>query len=57
MTLGFILGQGGNPPRPAEADLRWQAAGGWQDPVRLQHPEGVHPPPGKQIFLCSLSFS
>merc|ERR1719341_943076 len=36
----------GNPPRPAEVDLRRQAAGGWQDSVRLQHPEGVHPPLG-----------
>merc|ERR1712018_744101 len=37
-------GQGGHPPGPAEVDLRWQAAGGRKDPVRLQHPEGVHPP-------------
>merc|ERR1711992_72163 len=37
-------GQGGNPPRPAEADLRRQAAGGWKDSFRLQHPEGEHPP-------------
>merc|ERR1712127_1061389 len=36
-------GQGGNPPGPAEADLRWKAARGRQDPERLQHPEGVHP--------------
>merc|ERR1719412_1842337 len=40
--------QGGNPPRSAEVDLRWQAAGGWKDFVGLQHPEGVHPPPGAQ---------
>jgi hypothetical protein len=26
--------------------LRRQAAGGWPHPGRLQHPEGVHPPPG-----------
>merc|ERR1712107_673141 len=32
-------GQGGHPPRPAEVDLRWQAARGRQDPLRLQHPE------------------
>merc|ERR1712107_127362 len=38
-------GQGGHPPGPAEVDLRWQAAGGRKDPLRLQHPEGVHPPP------------
>merc|ERR1712204_153614 len=30
------------------ADLRRQAAGGRQDPLRLQHPEGVHPPPRPQ---------
>merc|ERR1711936_1093518 len=35
-------GQGGNPPRPAEVDLRWKAARGWKDSLRLQHPEGVH---------------
>merc|ERR1712010_317109 len=39
-------GQGGHPPRPAEADLRRQAARGRQDPLRLQHPEGVHLAPG-----------
>merc|ERR1711997_1160805 len=39
-------GQGGHSPRSAEAHLRWQAAGGWQDPLRLQHPEGVHSSPG-----------
>merc|ERR1712047_104744 len=33
------------PPGPAEVDLRWQAARGRKDPLRLQHPEGVHPPP------------
>merc|ERR1719402_105102 len=38
-------GQGGHPPGPAEADLRWQAARGWQDSVRLQHPEGEHSSP------------
>ena len=38
----------GIPPRPAEADLCRQAAGGRQDPFRLQHPERVHPPPGAQ---------
>merc|ERR1712149_58895 len=37
-------GQGGHPPGPAEVDLRWQAAGGRKNPLRLQHPEGVHPP-------------
>merc|ERR1712108_62719 len=36
-------GQGGHPPGPAEADLRWQAARRRKDPLRLQHPEGVHP--------------
>merc|ERR1712080_474687 len=29
--------------RPAEIDLCWKAVGGWQDLVRLQHSEGVHP--------------
>merc|ERR1712004_830880 len=38
-------GQGGHPPGPAEVDLCWKAARGRQDPLRLQHPEGVHPPP------------
>merc|ERR1712107_860205 len=42
---GQDSGQGWRPPRPAEVDLRWQAARGRQDPLRLQHPEGVHPPP------------
>merc|ERR1711963_223681 len=37
-------GQGGHPPRPAEADLCWKAAGRWKNSFRLQHPEGVHPP-------------
>merc|ERR1712038_1042677 len=41
-------GQGRHPPRPAEADLCWKAAGGRQDPLRLQHPEGVHPSLGSQ---------
>merc|ERR1712244_139870 len=36
-------GQGGNSPGSAEAHLRRQAARGWQDPLRLQHPEGVDP--------------
>ena len=46
--LHFDLGQGGDPPRPAEVDLRWKAARGWKDTVRLQHPEGVYPPLGPQ---------
>merc|ERR1712203_1138873 len=37
-------GQGGHPPGPAEVDLCWQAARRRKDPLRLQHPEGVHPP-------------
>merc|ERR1711936_64589 len=36
--------QGGNPPRSAEIDLRWQAARGRKNSLRLQHPEGEHPP-------------
>merc|ERR1712154_573348 len=40
--------QGGNPPRSAEVDLRWQAAGGRKNSLRLQHPEGEHPPPCAQ---------
>merc|ERR1711997_178129 len=27
-----------------EIDLRWQAVGGRKNPLRLQHPEGEHPP-------------
>merc|ERR1711988_1372253 len=41
-------GQGRHSPRSAEVDLRWQAAGGWQDSLRLQHPEGVYPSPRSQ---------
>ena len=40
----LFLGQGGHPPGPAEVDLCWQAARRRKDPLRLQHPEGVHPP-------------
>ena len=40
--------QRGYPAWPAASDLRRQAAGGRPHPVRLQHPEGVHPPPGAQ---------
>merc|ERR1711871_452008 len=39
-------GQGGHPAGPAAADFRGQAAGGRLHPGRLQHPEGVHAPPG-----------
>uniref|UniRef100_A0A452ZWR0 Ubiquitin-like domain-containing protein n=1 Tax=Aegilops tauschii subsp. strangulata TaxID=200361 RepID=A0A452ZWR0_AEGTS len=39
-------GQGGDPAGPAAPHLRRQAAGGRPHPRRLQHPEGVHPPPG-----------
>merc|ERR1712108_103991 len=35
----------GHPPGPAEVDLCWQAARRRKDALRLQHPEGVHPPP------------
>merc|ERR1712228_49758 len=38
-------GQGGNPPGSAASDLRREAAGGRPNTVRLQYPEGVHPPP------------
>merc|ERR1712047_171265 len=54
-------GQGGYPPGPAEVDLRWQAARGRKDPLRLQHPEGVHPHlvlrlrGGMQIFVKTLT--
>merc|ERR1711874_260797 len=41
-------GQGGNPPRSAEVDLRWQAVGGRKNSLRLQHPEGEHSSPGSQ---------
>merc|ERR1712110_824543 len=53
--------QGGNPPRSAEVDLRWQAAGGRKNSLRLQHPEGEHPPSclrlrgGMQIFVKTLT--
>merc|ERR1712183_1132387 len=53
--------QGGNPPRSAEVDLRWQAAGGWKNSLRLQHPEGEHSPScaqtqgGMQIFVKTLT--
>ncbi|KAH0511676.1 Ubiquitin [Microtus ochrogaster] len=30
------------PDHPSEADICRQVAGGWRDPVRLQHPERVH---------------
>ena len=58
MLIHVVLftGQGGNPPRPAEVDLRRQAAGGWQDSVRLQHPEGVHPPPRPQTEVGGFFF-
>ena len=36
------------PHQPEETDIRWQAAGEWQDYLRLQHPEGFLPPPGPQ---------
>ena len=49
--INVNLGQGGDPARPAEVDLRRQAAGGRQDPVRLQHPEGVNPPPGELVRI------
>ncbi|CAM9955945.1 unnamed protein product, partial [Phaeothamnion confervicola] len=39
-------GQGGYPARPAAPNLRGQAAGGRPLAVGLQHPEGVHAPPG-----------
>ena len=29
----------------AEVDLRWQAVRGRKDPLQLEHPEEVHPPP------------
>merc|ERR1711936_1064885 len=41
---GQDSGQGRHSPRPAEVDLRWKAARGWKDSLRLQHPEGVHSP-------------
>ena len=44
----IILGQGRDSSWPTKADLCWEAAGGRADSLRLQHPEGVHPPPGAQ---------
>ncbi len=35
-----ISGQGRNSSRSAEIDLRWKAAGGWKNSIRLQYPEG-----------------
>ena len=32
-------------PEPAAPHLHWQAARGQPHPSRLQHPEGVSPPP------------
>ncbi|XP_039855543.1 uncharacterized protein LOC120713666 isoform X3 [Panicum virgatum] len=32
--------------RPATSDFCRQEAGGWPHPCRLQHPKGVHTPPG-----------
>uniref|UniRef100_A0A8C6AEU5 Ubiquitin-like domain-containing protein n=1 Tax=Marmota marmota marmota TaxID=9994 RepID=A0A8C6AEU5_MARMA len=46
----------GHPPRPAEVDLCRQAAGRRAHPVRLQHPEGVHPAPGAALEGRCLSF-
>merc|ERR1712106_1295714 len=50
-------GQGGNPPRSAEVDLRRKTAGRWSHSVRLQHPEGEHsssctPSQGRYADLC-----
>merc|ERR1712242_2479 len=39
-------GQGRYSSRSAAIDLRWQAARGRPNLVRLQHPEGEHPPLG-----------
>merc|ERR1712107_381488 len=36
----------GHPPGSTATHLRRQAARGWQDPSRLQHPEGVDAPSG-----------
>merc|ERR1712130_78977 len=47
-------GQGGHPPGPAEVDLRWQAAGGRKDPVRLQHLV-LRLRGGMQIFVKTLT--
>ncbi len=52
--LFFILGQGRDPPWSAEVDLCWQAAGGRQDSVRLQHSERVHSPSGELLILVRL---
>ena len=54
-VISTIPGQGGYPPRPAEVDLRWQAARGRTHVVRLQHPEGVYPSLGKIILLIYVS--
>merc|ERR1712014_118711 len=37
-------GQGRNSTRSAETHLRWKAARGWKNSLRLQHPEGIYPP-------------
>lgn len=50
------------PSWPAEADLRWEAAGGWTHAVRLQHPESewtsavtpfISDPSNEQFLLLS----
>ena len=35
----------GIPPDQQRLIFRWQAARGWKDSVRLQHPKGIHPSP------------
>ena len=41
----YLSGQGRNSSRSAEIDLRWKAAGGWKNSVRLQYPEGIYSSP------------
>ena len=41
-------GQGRNSSRSAEIDLRWKAAGGWENSVRLQYSEGIYSSPCSQ---------
>merc|ERR1712146_432109 len=48
--------QGRNPTRPAETHLRWKAARGRQNPLRLQHPEGVHSPSCVETQRCMQIF-
>merc|ERR1712223_1492043 len=54
---GQDSGQGRNPSRSAEVDLRRQATRGWPYPVGLQHSEGIHLAFGSPSQGWKLKFS